>query len=67
MFWWGFVCLRFGLRFNRGEELRSHHLCRALKHSLTDPRNRTPNLYVAGVINARRAIHVRQINITAAL
>ena len=49
------------------EELRSHHLRRALNHSLAHTGNRAANLYVARVIHLRSVFHLLEIQIARTL
>jgi hypothetical protein len=60
------VILSFGLGFDRGEELRNHHLHRALKHTLTHAGNRAANLYIAFVANYGNAVPLLEIEIARA-
>ena len=57
--------MRFSLRFSfdRGEELRGHHLGGSLNHSLSDSRDRPANLNVASVVDGRDTILLGEIEV----
>lgn len=58
---------RSRFRFDRGEELRSHHLHRALKHSLADACDRPADLNFSLVAHNRSAVVSRKIEFARAL
>ncbi len=58
--------LRFGLGFYGGEELSSHHLHRALKHTLAHARDRAANLYITFVADYGHAVPLLEVEITSA-
>src|SRR2546423_4400151 len=63
--WWVFG-RGLGFGFERGEELRGHHLRRALNHALADARNRAADLHVARVLDDGRAFALGEIEIARA-
>ena len=65
---WGFlVSFRLRLRFNRSEELGSHHLRCALKHSLAHACYRPAHLNVSAVGDYGYVVLPREIQIAGAL
>src|SRR5205085_4550619 len=58
------MSLCFG--FERGEELRGHHLGRALNHALADAGNRAADLHVTRVLDHSRAFALCEIEIACA-
>jgi len=60
------VSLSFGLGFDCGEELSSHHLHRALEHTLAHARDRAANLYIAFVADYGYAVPLLEIEIARA-
>ena len=50
---WGFADCGRGFRSEAGEELRGHHLCRALNHSLAHTGNRSSHLNIGRITDLR--------------
>ena len=61
--------MRFGLRFSfdGGKELRSHHLSRALNHSLAYACDCSTDLHIAFIIYYRRAVNLFEIKVAGTL
>src|SRR5919198_2715503 len=59
------LSLRLG--FERGEELRGHHLGRALNHPLADRGERAADLHVARVPDQGRAVSLFEVEVARAL
>jgi len=57
-------CFSFG--FDGGEELRSHHLHRALDHPLSDAGDRASDLHLSAVFDQRRDVSLFKVEIAGA-
>jgi len=66
MLWRRLVSHSFGLGFDCCEELSSHHLHRALEHTLAHARDRAANLYIAFVADYGHAVPLLEIEIARA-
>ena len=61
----GLALLDLRLGFERREELRRHHLRRALNHTLADRRERAADLHVARVTDERPAVLLFEVEVAA--
>src|SRR5436305_2413771 len=66
MLGWRIICFCLCLHLNRSEELRGHHLRRALNHALAYACDCSTYLYVASVFDYRRTLSLFQINVARA-